>query len=156
MSTILRALLFPLLLCTCGPAQDVNADVRTEESILRAEKVFTEAYENLDAAIIERLLTDDFELQYATAAGTRSRAEYVSELAEMRAVFPKLQLTVDTFTVTELEQSYQTSGERTFSWQLPQGRGAHTEQFINYWRPENGELKLYRMEIATRPAGDAD
>lgn len=156
MSTILRALLFPLLLCTCGPAQNGKEEIPTEEKVLRAEKVFTEAYENLDAAIIERLLTDDFELQYATTAGTRSRTEYVSELAEMRAVFPKLQLTVDTLTVTELDDDYRTTGERTFSWQLPQGQGSHTELFTNYWRPENGQLRLYRMEIASSAIDGGD
>lgn len=146
--------LFPLLLCTCGPAQDSAGDQGSMEGVRRAEKVFNEAYESLDAAVMERMLSDDFTLRYGGVEGVKTREQFVADVADMRTVLPELTVTTDSLQVSERVDHYEVTSIRSFHWRLRGEPGTYQEHYLNLWRREGSSWKIYRTEIDKPSEGD--
>ncbi|MBB4078187.1 hypothetical protein GGR28_000788 [Lewinella aquimaris] len=151
MKYILCALLSGIFLSTCGPAQMEDGLPDVEKRILRAEKLFNGAYENLDAAIMERLLTEDFTIGYADAAPSKNREQFVAELGSLRQVFPHLQISIDSTVYTVTEDRVTVVGVRTFTWQQEGVTGEHRESFENVWHLVGNQWKLAATTLAKYP-----
>ncbi|CAH1000511.1 hypothetical protein LEM8419_01664 [Neolewinella maritima] len=149
MRVILPVWLLSLLLCTCGPAQGSD-DVHDMDAVQRREALFHSAYEQLDAAILERLLTDDFVITYAQPATTKDKERFIGELGELRSVFPNLQLSVDSSSVVAGTEP-EVAGLRTFSWTYAGEPGSYQEQFRHHWQYTEGNWLLHRAEVLPPP-----
>lgn len=149
MNVVIRALALLLLLCTCGPAQ-TDTDP-TERGVRRAEEVFTSAYQELDAAVLDRLLTDDFTLRYTEQEGNLSKEDFIGTLAELRTVFPALKVTVDSSSIAAYQDMYTVRGQRTFDWEMEGQAMGHQEAYTNRWRLDDGTWKLWWTEITQLP-----
>ena len=149
MNVLIRGLALFLLLCTCGPAQTETDP--TERGVRRAEAVFNSAYQELDAAVLDRLLTDDFTLRYTEQEGSLSKEDFLGTLAELRAVFPALEVSADSSNVAVYQEMFIVRGTRTFAWQLDGQAMAHQEEYTNRWRLDDGKWKLWWTEITQLP-----
>ena len=136
--TLLASLLV-LLLCTCGPAQG-------SEQLRKREELFNSAYERLDAAILERLLAEDFTATYARPPVTKDKTRFLGELAELRTIFPNLRLRVDSLEIDPAELGL-TTGLRTFFWTYAGEPGSYRERFRNHWRQVDGEWLLTSSDV---------
>ena len=146
------SMLLVLCLCvfSCGPAQDKAADT-DEEGVRRAENLFILAYEELDAAIMGRMLAEDFEADYTGDSASKDRRTWLAEIQSYRAVFPDMRVTVDSLDVVHEGTHFRVSGIRTFTWSNDGQGGSYRERYRNFWRRQGGEWKLYRSKINSAP-----
>ena len=144
----LFAILLPFSLCllSCGPAQD-KTPTTDEARVLRAEELFTLAYQELDAAVMGRLLTDDFVAEYGGENASKDRRTWLSEIQSYRAIFPDMVVTVDSLSVVPAAEGYSVAAVRTFSWDGQGQEGSYQERYRHYWRREGQDWKVYRSEI---------
>ncbi len=147
MKTILLAALGACLLCTCGPAQDKPGARSERGDVLAAERVFTGAYESLDAAVLERMLTDDFTVTYSGQGTEKTKDQWLNELGQLRAVFPRLQIHSDSIEVSPAAAVTVVRGIRIFSWAADGEQGEYRERFVHRWRDESEGLRLAGMEL---------
>ena len=117
----------------------------------RREELFHTAYEQLDAAVLERILTEDFTITYHTPPIAKNKDRFLRELAELRTVFPNLKLRVDSLAIKDEAMAPVTSGLRTFSWTYAGQPGSFQEAFRHHWRWEDGEWMLHAVEVAPPP-----
>lgn len=137
-------------LYSCAPSQDTSPDAR--ESDLRArEEVFQVAYAELDAAILARLLTDDYVIRQLDQATERSKSEWLAELQALRDVFPRMRITVDGSDLTLTENRATVSGQRTFTWSEHTEIGTYREHFQNRWQMQDGVWVLRESEVRALP-----
>lgn len=140
------SLLLALLLGTCGRAP--KGDDR--ERLLRQEEIYQTAFENLDGALLERTVTEDYQVSYPEQGGTRDKQRFMDELTSMRAVFPELNLRLDSTRVEADQDGYVVTGTRVFNWQDGQATGEYREHYTNYWIERDGEWRLRRSVIEPR------
>lgn len=140
-------LLLAIVLGSCGPAQDTPEDGAAAAKVVQREEIFNGAYENLDAAVIERLLAGDFSLSYAGQAAEKDKQQFVGELGQLRLVFPELRITIDSSRVTPYQDLFIVQGIRTFTWRANDKPGTYRERFTNRWRKEGGDWLLFRSKI---------
>ena len=142
------AILLTLTLClfSCGSAQDKTAATE-EEGVRRAEALFTLAYQELDAAVMGRLLTEDFVAEYRGENATKDRRTWLSEIQSYRAIFPEMNVTVDSLTVESDAEGFTVAAVRTFSWSGQGQEGSYQERYRNRWRKDGQDWKVYRSEI---------
>ncbi len=148
MKILLATLLLPVVLCTCGPSQDTTS--RTEpEQVQAAEKLFNGAYQQLDAALMERLLTDDFEVVYPDQESRKTKQQWISELSQLRAIFPQLEIIIDSSRLIPYNGNYIVQGTRQFKWNNQGQTGSYSERFSNRWRREDGAWRMYGTRVRT-------
>ena len=131
-----------IVLCTCGRAQDTPVEGEGETRVADRERVFNGAYENLDAAVLERLLAPDYTVDYQGTEAARSREQFVDELAQLRLVFPDLHITIDSTTIASEDDGYRVEGLRTFHWRAHDTPGSYRERFTNRWERIDGTWLL--------------
>ena len=130
------------LLLTCGPAQG------TADGVEGREQLFHTAYEALDAAVLERLLAENFTITYTQPPATKDKVRFLGELAELRTIFPNLRLTVDTSWMTEQGTAeVAIEGLRTFGWEFDGQPGQYTERYVHHWQQQDGAWRLQRAEV---------
>ncbi len=147
MKALFLALFGACLLYTCGPAQDKPGDRSERGNVLAVERVLTGAYESLDAAVMERLLTDDFTVTYKGENSEKTREEWLGELGQLRAVFPRLQIRTDSVEISPGASQTFVRGTRIFSWAEGGERGEYRERFLHQWRDGPEGLRLAGMEL---------
>lgn len=153
--SIISLLLLTLL--ACGPpspqdaAQDTEAGESNLSAVLRREELFHSAYGALDAAILQRILHDDFVITYTQPPAEKDKARFVHELGELRVVFPDLQLTVDSSSVLRRQEGIQVTGSRTFRWHYAGEAGSYAERFRHFWVAGSGGYQLLRAEVLPPP-----
>lgn len=143
-------LLLSIIFCTCGRAQDTPplSDEEVIGGVKRQEKIFTEAYAHLDAAVLERILSDKFSMRYTAKTTGLSKAQFLAELARMDQMIPDMEIILDSLKVESGGIGKATSrGRRTFAWEIGGSRGGFEENFINTWRREGGAWMLTDTEI---------
>lgn len=142
-----QSLLLFVVLFSCGPAQDSSP--RTEEErVAEAEALYTGAYENLDAAVMERLLTEDYEVVYTEPDNRKDKRQWIGELGQLRALFPQLTISVDSSRIIPYRDNYMVQGIRTFHWTNDGQDGSYQERFANRWRMDGGNWRLYGTRIS--------
>ena len=119
----------------------------------KREILFHSAYEQLDAAVLDRILTDDFTIAYERPPITKQKDQFLRDLAELRTVFPNLQLRVDRLEVDEEDGRPITNGLRTFSWTYAGQAGSFQEAYRHQWRWQDEEWKLYSVVVLPPPNG---
>ncbi|PPK86354.1 uncharacterized protein DUF4440 [Neolewinella xylanilytica] len=134
-------------LYTCGPPQDKSAASELDQ-IEQAETVFTQAYQELDAAVMDRVLADDYTVEYPSEQAGKSRRQWIGELQGLRSVFPALRIEVDSSEITAVEADYTVTAKRTFIWNQEGTEGRYAERYTNYWQRDAGRWRLYRSRIA--------
>ena len=146
------AIVLTLALClfSCGPAQDKTAATE-EEGVRQAEKLFALAYQELDAAVMGRLLADDFVAEYAGDNGTKDRRTWLSEIQSYRTIFPDMNVTVDSLQIESEGKDFTVSAVRTFTWDNDGQGGSYREHYRNLWRNQGGHWKMFRTEINAMP-----
>ena len=140
-------LLLALLLCTCGPAPDSCTDCTPEEAIAKAEELYHSAYENLDAAVMERLLSVNFVASYPDQEMERDKAAFIDELSQLSIIFPELTIVVDSSGINPYRDNYIVSGNRTYSWQQGAQKGSYRERFVNNWEREPDGWRLIGSKV---------
>ncbi len=119
--------------------------------MVKREALFHAAYEQLDAAVLDRILAADFTITYQTPPVTKGKDQFLGELSELRTVFPNLRLHVDSLTLTGDDTSPVGSGLRTFSWTYAGQPGSFQEGYRHHWRWEDGQWMLSAAEVLPPP-----
>ncbi len=148
MKRFIYALLCVSVLFTCGPAEDKQGMESRPAAVLAAERVFNGAYENLDAAVLDRLLADDFRISYGSQDSEKDKDRWLGELGQLRLLFPQLRIHTDSLTITPYAELYIVQGLRTFSWNADGEAGSYQERFTNRWRQaaDNWELTTTKLD----------
>ncbi|MCP9235413.1 nuclear transport factor 2 family protein [Lewinella sp. JB7] len=149
MRYMLYGLLSGFLLGSCAPAQPESGDVSAKEKILREEKLFHEAYESLDAAVLDRLLTAEYTLSHRGRDGYKTRRQFLDELGQLRTIFPALRITTDSIRYEAVDDGGRTRGLRTFTWRQDGTSGTYRERYTNYWQWDAGRWRLTSTELST-------
>ncbi len=129
-------------LCTCGTAEDTPPPGDAQDRVSERERIFNGAYENLDAAVLERLLAADYVVDYRGREASRSREQFVGELGQLRLVFPGLHIEIDSSRFTVYREQYIVQGIRTFHWRANDTPGSYRERFTNRWTFRDGQWLL--------------
>ena len=149
--TLITLLLLSGLTCGAPSPEDATQDSVVEESTLRRvsqrEELFHSAYGALDAAVLERVLHDDFIITYTHPPAEKDKSRFVRELGELRVVFPDLTLTVDASTIVQQDNGALVSGTRTFRWRYDDEVGSYAEGFRHHWISTDGGYQLLRAEV---------
>ena len=138
------------LLCTCGPAQGTQGGADLGK-VPDREALFHSAYEQLDAAVLDLLLSDDFTITYQRPPITKDKDQFLRELAELRNVFPNLRLRVDSLVIGKDTATLVTTGLRTFSWTYAGQPGSFQEGYRHHWRWEDEQWLLGAAEVLPPP-----
>ena len=150
MRTVAIGLCFGMALYSCAPSQDTSPEVRLA-ALLERETLLEAAYEDVDAAVLARLLHDDFVLRQLDQDTERSKSEWLAELQSLTDLFPRLDLTVVREETLLADDRATVSGQRTFTWTQGVETGTYPETFTNYWRYDGGEWILYLSEVRAVP-----
>lgn len=142
--------ILPLVLLSCGPTQDKSGDAERER-VADLENLFNQAYQDLDVAIMDRLLSEDFEAVYPTQQGTKDKEQWLGELQGFRAVFPALDVSVDSTEFSTAEQGVSVTAVRKFSWTQDGQSGVHRERYTNRWTKRSGEWRISQSSIVPQP-----
>ena len=141
------ALLCVGFLCTCGLAQDKEGVDSTVAGVRAAERVFNGAYENLDAAVLDRMLADEFTVGYSGQETQKSKENWLGELGQLRVVFPQLRIRTDSLQVTPYGGLFVVQGLRTFTWKSEGEAGSYRERFTNRWRKDADTWQLTATQL---------
>lgn len=136
-----------VFLGTCGTGEDTDPRQDGAGRVAQREAVFNGAYENLDAAVIDRLLSDDFAMVYAGQAAPKDRQRFIDDLGQLRLVFPQLQISIDSSRVVAYQDQFIVQGIRTFRWRANGEPGTYRERFTNRWRRSGGEWVMTKAKI---------
>ena len=142
LTTLIRWAL-PVILCTCAPAQDKSTPAA-------ADRLFTEAYGNLDAALLERLLAEDFYLRHPGNPTVIGGPAFLAEVGQMRQLFPDLEVKVDSFSLATGGAGTVSSGIRTFAWSTGKEAGSFSERYANYWSQHDAGWLLDSAVVAPK------
>ena len=124
------------------------------QRVEKREALFHTAYEQLDAAVLDRMLTDDFTIAYRRPPITKQKDQFLGDLAELRTVFPNLRLQVDSLEVEAEGGRPVTNGLRTFSWTYAGQPGSFQEAYRHQWRWQDEEWKLSSIVVLPPPSGE--
>ncbi|WP_168797442.1 nuclear transport factor 2 family protein [Neolewinella litorea] len=133
--------------CSCGPAQDTTTGKDGADQVARREAIYNGAYQNLDAAVMQRLLSDSYVITYTGQAAGKTKAQFVDELGQLRLVFPELRIIVDSSKVIPYQDLYIVQGIRTFNWRANGEPGTYRERFTNRWSREEGDWVMLATKI---------
>jgi hypothetical protein len=138
------ALIVTLWLCTCVPAPATDSSY---EAFRDREEVLAGAYQTLDAAVMDRMLADDFTVIYAGSGGRKQRAAYLSDLAALRDQFPQLTVELDSLRVSHEDTVVRTTGKRIYGWRMAGTPGQYSERFRNVWEYRGGKWTLAQTTL---------
>ncbi len=122
-----------------------------ERHVTERERIFNGAYETLDAAVMDRLLDTGYMVSYQGKEPERGREQFIGELGQLRLVFPKLRIAIDSTQIIPYDDLYIVQGIRTFHWETGEGPGTYRERFTNRWRDAGGEWRLFRTSLQPLP-----
>ena len=144
--TLVMAMIWVITLYSCAPSQDTSPEA-AEPELRQRETLFHAAYAAFDQAVLARMLAEGYSLRQLDQASERSKAEWLSELQSLRAVFPRLQITVGEIDVTVDDRQATVKGQRTFSWTQGVETGSYREEYENHWIYEEGEWMLRQSQV---------
>ena len=135
---------------SCAPSQDTSPEAR-ESDLREREALFHAAYAEFDAAVLARLLDEDYVLRQLDQSYERSRTEWLTELQSLQTVFPRLRITVDQIEMVLESKLATVKGQRTFTWTQGTESGSYREDFENHWRYAEGNWTLLASEVRALP-----
>lgn len=143
---LLIYLLTTSIACTRDRATE-DSPAETFASVRQREEVFNAAYEELDGALLARLLHDDYRIDYGGRLPTRDADAFLRDLVDRRGLFPDLDVRIDSSRLERRGDTVVVTGERTFGWMLEGQAGQYRERYVNRWLPQEGQWRLYRSDI---------
>lgn len=136
---------------SCAPSQDKASTEEHLAAVRRVDAVYQTAYEQLDAAVLERVLAPDYRLRQPEQGSEKTKDEWIAEVAELKTVFPALQLLVEDVAIEVDNDLATVTGKRSFRWQQGEADGAYGEYFENTWQLRGGEWRLIGSTLTSLP-----